>query len=252
MANQQWWTSGMNVGTPNASGTNYQAPQPWTYTPPQMPAVNPGGNIMGGTPAPSATLPAHGYVPSVPANMQTLQNYDPRQLWQNAMGGSVVPNGWEQGQGQSPQQPGPIWNMWDPNTYKRDWETVNRYLSGWYYPQQEQMQNAYQWGSEFDEAQRRWDSEMQMQSLMNQYGIDLQTRQQQMAEWEAGEAARQWGEQFGWTQQTDTWSKQLAEQELAQRELIQQMQNQAALEQARVGAFGRAVAPNVRYTRNWG
>lgn len=161
---------------------------------------------------------------------------------------------WQAYPGMSEGVQSPIFNMYDPKLYTNTplWNAANRYLTSWYVPQQQMAQDAYQWQNEYNEAMRRWDETFGQQDLMNRFGMDLQTRQQQMAEWEAAEAARQWAEQFGWTQTTDQWSKALAEQELAQRELLQQMQNEAALQQARVAAFGRAEQPNARYRRNWG
>ncbi len=164
----------------------------------------------------------------------------------------VVADNWQTYPGMTVGNQGPIYNMWDPASYEEEaWKPISKYLQSWYLPQQEAMQNAYQWGSEYDEAQRRWDESFMQQDVMNQYGMGLQTRQQQMAEWEANEATRQWAEQFGWTQETDRWTQALAQEELAQREMLQQMQNQAALQQARMSAFGRAEAPTAKYRRNW-
>jgi hypothetical protein len=160
---------------------------------------------------------------------------------------------WGNAPGANPANQAPIYNMYDPATYQgANYDQANRYLSSWYWPQYEAQQNSYQWGSEFDEAQRRYNQDYGLQSTMNQYNMDLQTRQQQMAEWEANQASNQWGQQFDWTKTTDTWSKQLAEAQLAQQ--LQQLREQLAAEQAmaNVAAYGRAEKPNARFVRNWG
>lgn len=76
-------------------------------------------------------------------------------------------------------------------------------------------QNRWQYTNDFNEAQRRYDAEMAWRQQSDQYNMGLAGRQQQMAEWQANEAARQWNEQFGYTQQRDTREFQLANDQLA-------------------------------------
>ncbi len=233
----------------------YTQPPQWNYQIPQLPQPTPG--------TPVSTQPAA--VPSPPASAVTdpnsAQNVMPlqpvtTQNYRQAMAApkATVPDQWRQTPGQTPGQTGPIYNMYDPATYANatTFEPVNRYLASWYMPQQQMAQNAFQWGGEFNEAQRRWDIGSTQQNQLNQYGMSLQSQQQVMAEWEARQAAAQWAEQFGWTQETDLWSRGLAEDELAQRIQLRQMQDAAALQQANVMAYGRAEKPNARYMRNWG
>lgn len=99
-------------------------------------------------------------------------------------------------------------------------------------------QNAYQYGQDFNEAQRRWNAEFGATQTQNQYNMDLQTRQQQMAEWQAQQAASQWNDQFGWQQQTDTWNRDIAQQQLANTYQQGMDQNQASRDVA--GTYANA------------
>lgn len=138
-------------------------------------------------------------------------------------------------------------------------------------------QNRWQYTNDFNEAQRRYDAEMAWRAQTDQYNMGLAGRQQQMAEWQTNEAARQWNEQFGYTQQRDTREFQLAndqlaverayrqglitneQRNLALQELTQQQNNamrqkeiDANLMAARYSAFGRAQAPGTgKFQRNW-
>jgi hypothetical protein len=82
-------------------------------------------------------------------------------------------------------------------------------------PYQQFLQNNQQYTTDFNEAQRRWDSQNGWQQQMDQYNMGLTGRQQTFAEWQAGEAANQWGAQFGWQQQNDLFSQGLAQQQQA-------------------------------------
>jgi hypothetical protein len=88
-------------------------------------------------------------------------------------------------------------------------------------PYQQYMQNAQQYGTDFNEAQRRWNEQFNWTQQGDRFNQDLSTRQQQMAEWQAQEAARQWGNQFGWQQQNDLFSQDLANRQhvLSQQQL---------------------------------
>lgn len=77
-------------------------------------------------------------------------------------------------------------------------------------PYQQYMQNNYQYGQDFNEAARRWDTQTQWQQQQDRYNMDLTGRQQTMAEWQQREAANQWASQFGQQQQNDMFSQGLA------------------------------------------
>lgn len=81
-------------------------------------------------------------------------------------------------------------------------------------PAQQLQQNAWQYTSDFNEAQRRWNEQMQWQQQSDQFNMSNTQRQQQMAEWQANEAARQWAAQFGYQQETDRFSQDLANRQL--------------------------------------
>lgn len=82
-------------------------------------------------------------------------------------------------------------------------------------PYQQFLQNNQQYTTDFNEAQRRWDSQNGWQQQMDTYNMGLTGRQQTFNEWQAQEAANQWGAQFGWQQQNDMFSQGLAQQQQA-------------------------------------
>jgi len=130
-----------------------------------------------------------------------------------APGTALYPDPWGRSAGYSPSISGPIFNMSNPVTWTNAalGSPVANYLSNWYYPQQQLQQGAYQWGQEYDEAMRRYNMEYDITNAMNQWQMGLEGRQQEMSEWEA---QQQWAQQFGWTQTTDEWSRQLAQAQL--------------------------------------
>ncbi len=81
-------------------------------------------------------------------------------------------------------------------------------------PYQQLQQNAWQYTADFNEAQRRWNAQMQWQQASDQFNMSNTARQQQMAEWQANEAARQWAAQFGYQQEADRFSQDLANRQL--------------------------------------
>ena len=96
-----------------------------------------------------------------------------------------------------------------------DWYRQNsQEISNWL-PLAQFEQNRYQYGQDFNEAQRRYNQEFGWQQQQDQFNMGLSGRQQQMAEWQAGEAARQWNQQFGYTQQQDAREFQLANDQLS-------------------------------------
>jgi hypothetical protein len=145
-----------------------------------------------------------------------------------------------------------------------------------YLPYVQAQQNAYQWGNEFDEAQRRYDIETPWRMGLESYNAQLATRQQQMNELLAQDASGQWRQEFQRQSSNDAFAQDLANRELALaqermgRELtlaeqaevwrqtyqaaqldIERQQIAAQLEAARYAAFGRGQAPG-RWVANWG
>lgn len=96
------------------------------------------------------------------------------------------------------------------------------------------QQNNAQYASDFNEAQRRYDQDLAWRQGTDTYNMGLAGRQQDMAEWQAGEQANQWGAQFGWQQNVDTWTRDISQQaantEAAYRQgLISNSQRELAL-----------------------
>lgn len=175
--------------------------------------------------------------------------------------------------GGTPGQPiDPRYNPQHPMTQEQ-WnfyggDRMQENLAAWI-PYAQFMQNSYQYGNDFNEAMRRWDTENQWRQQSDQFNMGLAGRQQEMAEWQARTAADQWGQQFGWTQTTDQWNRDLSQQQLSQTDWYNraqidqaraQMESTAAIEQARMASqqqiaamqtYGRSQAPTARWVRNW-
>jgi hypothetical protein len=98
-------------------------------------------------------------------------------------------------------------------------------------PYLQTLQNAYQYGTDLTEAQRRWNAEQGWTQQMDAYNASLTGRQQNMAEWQAQEAARQYAQTMGYQQQRDTNEMDLAKWQTAQQ------------------VWGRNVTPNVNFLR---
>lgn len=91
-------------------------------------------------------------------------------------------------------------------------------------PYLDRAQNAYQWGNEFNEQQRRWDTQNSWQQGLDSANVELAFRQQGMSEEQARVAAAQWNQQFQQTVRNDTFNQGLAtrDQDLAELQNRQQ------------------------------
>lgn len=83
-----------------------------------------------------------------------------------------------------------------PETFGDKNSAMARYLEN-ILPPAQFAQNAYQWGQEFGEGNRRWNDQFGWQRQGDTFNMGLAGRQQQMAEWQARENANQWAAQFG-------------------------------------------------------
>jgi hypothetical protein len=114
----------------------------------------------------------------------------------------------------------------DPKTGIQQWlSAMTPYL--------QTIQNAYQYAQDFNEAQRRYDATQNWTQSNDLYNQGITGRQQNMAEWQAGETARQW-------QATQDYQKQRDAAEMA-------LTNTQTMNQV----WGRNVAPNIRHMRGW-
>jgi hypothetical protein len=100
-------------------------------------------------------------------------------------------------------------------------------------PYLQTQQNAYQYGSDFNEAQRQYNLNKAWQMASDQYTQGLAGRTTDLADWQAQETARQWAATQAYQQQRDQ-----AEMALTQYQTNQQV-------------WGRNAAPNVRWMRSW-
>lgn len=148
-------------------------------------------------------------------------------------------------------------------------------------------QNASQWGTEFQEAQRRYNQQQQWQEYMDRFNMGLGGRQQDQQEWLNRTAQDNWNRQFGWQSQfsqqqqdlarqgqewsqgfqdrgfdwqkaMDEWNKQFqtGRQEWQQQQDVwgrglADRQLAQRTEADRYSNFGRAQVPNTRWL-NWG
>lgn len=164
-----------------------------------------GGNKTGPTPPPPNTM-TNGYNPPGQSQGQyatTPGNWQPNIPMPSNMGGGNqgVNAGYVGGQNDFYKQIGD--RMWNLNDFSDDSDgSLARYISS-VLPVAQFGQNNYQYASDFNEAQRRWNQEFGAGRQDNYFNQQMGTRQQQMAEWQAQQAANQWGQQFGHTQQMD-------------------------------------------------
>lgn len=208
-----------------APGTNSGQNQPYNGQPVNRPAqpTNPyqwyggQGNPTNPTPNPQPTgqynipNPSNPLTPGTAAGnyLAGLVNYNPAFLASTDWATSILPGA----EGMR-------------NGYQQWVSTVTPYM--------QLMQNAYQYGQDFNEAQRRWNEQTAWQQAADQYNMSLSGRQQDMAEWQAQEAARQWQQNMGYQQQRDA-----AEMGLTRDMTMQQV-------------WGRNQMPNVRWVRSFG
>ena len=94
-------------------------------------------------------------------------------------------------------------------------DPTNQYALNTWLPWAQMDFDRYMAGQNFNQAAYQDDRNYGRQVALDQYNTALQSRQQQAAEWQAAEAARQWAEQFGYTQQRDAQEFQLANDQLA-------------------------------------
>lgn len=88
------------------------------------------------------------------------------------------------------------------------------------------QQNQYQYGADFNEAQRRFNAEMARQQGLDQYQQGLSDRQYNLADWQAQIANSQWQDQFAQTKANDAFSQGLANQQFGLQQNQQNWQQQ--------------------------
>jgi len=114
-------------------------------------------------------------------------------------------------------------NMFDPTQWSNEQQATQyqRYLDNTL-PLAQLQQNQYQYGADFNEAQRRFNAEMARQQGLDQYQQGLSDRQYNLADWQAQIANSQWQDQFAQTKANDAFSQGLANQQFG---LQQNQQN---------------------------
>lgn len=151
--------------------------------------------------------------------------------WRGAAGGDPVPGygtpAAGQGGGVTPgptpyygQYPTPGF-MGNPNDPKW-WDDASNQAAMQAYtnsvlPIQQLQQNAAQYGTDFAEAQRRYDLEYGAGQARDQYQFGLSDRQFDLSQQQVNTAADQWNQQFEWTQQGDRFNQNLANKDMSLR-----------------------------------
>ena len=103
--------------------------------------------------------------------------------------------------------------IWKPGQYAKPDEVMPNYIAATL-PLLQLNQNALQYSQDYNEAQRRYNAEFGQTQGRDDYQRQLSTQQQKMAEWQAQQAATQFGQQLDWTKQTDMWTNNIANQQL--------------------------------------
>lgn len=122
-------------------------------------------------------------------------------------------------------------NIFDPATWKdtAQAQQYQTYIDNTL-PLAQYQQNQYQYGTDFAEAQRRFNEEMMRQQGNDLFQQNLSTQQMDFAKWQAEQAGNQWNQQFTQQQANDLFS-----QGLANRQLTSSEQQQAWLQQFQQG-----------------
>ena len=202
-AQNSWQATTTNLPTNNGNNSSYN---PWGY------AQQGGGGTGPYNPTPGqgqSQRPQTGYQPSQlsPWNPQTPT------APQMTPGQQSTPQTWA-----TPQ-------AWTPANFNTPaLQTQNTAYMSTVLPYLQYQQNNSQYSQDFNEAQRRWDSQNGWQQQMDTYNMGLTGRQQTFNEWQQQEAANQWAAQFGWTQQNDLFSQGLADRQLTGDQWYQQQQ----------------------------
>jgi hypothetical protein len=139
------------------------------------------------------------------------------------------------GGGQQAQYSSPFtgygWGDW--NTWKSiDPQAVANF--GQMLPWEQLRQNSYQYGMDFNEAQRRWNDQFGWQQQNDRFSQGLAGRQQDMAEWVSRQQQGNWDKQFGFDQEMGRGQLQLGNREAEIRDWYQRNQVGIGQEQNRI------------------
>jgi hypothetical protein len=176
--------------------------------------------------------PRYGTAPSTGGTTPTYPSTQPYQVGNQNPNAAPTPNA----RPGSPVQPGTgmgygfSWSppAWLSNQDQAGWgsDAMAKALQnyGLLQPWVQTQQNAYQWGNEFNENQRRWDQQFGWQQLSDQFGMNLSAQQQALADWVARQNAAQWEKQFGLDTEMGRGNLALGNRELDIRDQYQQGQ----------------------------
>lgn len=132
----------------------------------------------------------------------------------------------------------------DPNAFNANDNPYAKYIAA-ALPVAQFGQNNYQWRNEFNEMQRISDRDFGRDIYNDQFQQQFSTRQQQMAEWQAQEATKQWAAQFGHTRDMDWAGLGLSQQEINNALTIGMGQNEANRYASELGLQGQLGSANI-------
>jgi hypothetical protein len=205
----------MNYG---AAPQNPSGGQPIREAFPRPGTSAPGGNMVGGNPYGSPTPNNPSQWNMQPWNPQQGQTSRPNAYKPpNPAGVGGVESGFFGAGGQ---------NFYNPESFVADDSPYAKYINTML-PVATFGQNNFQYRNDFNEAQRRWESEFGATQGNNQFQQGLSARQQQSAEEQARLAQANWGQQFGHTQNMDYAGLGLSQQEINNQYAMGMDQNAA-------------------------
>lgn len=102
------------------------------------------------------------------------------------------------------------------------------------------QQNAYQYGMDFNENQRRWDNQFGWQQNTDTFNMNLAQQQQQMADWVARQQQNNWQQQYGLDSQVALGNLDISRQQQQSQDWYQRNQIGVAQEQNRIDQMYKA------------
>jgi hypothetical protein len=101
-------------------------------------------------------------------------------------------------------------NPWNEGYWTDDNAQTSQLVAAGLIPFLQAQQSAYQYGNDFTEAQRRWNSTNAWAQTSDQFQMNLAAQQQALAGWSATTQADQWNQQFAAQGVNDQVARQVA------------------------------------------
>lgn len=144
------------------------------------------------------------------------------------------------------QNAGFTWNVpdWIRGLNAQQWGTPEMGQAAQNYtaislPFSQLQQNAYQYGQDFNENQRRWDQQFGWTQTTDQFNMNLAQQQQAMADWVARNQQGNWQQQFGLDQTVALGNLGVSQAQQQAQDWYQRQQIGVAQEQNRIDQLYR-------------